>query len=157
MIVQMVGACLLLIAAAAVVIRLRIDEKRYIQSLQCAVRIIRHAKRKISLFGTPTEDILCDFDDSGCAKYLCVRKDVGFHAGVAPVSAALHKQEQALFDHFAERLGQGYKEDALKLCDFTLSCLEEKTAKAEIEYPSRMKLYTALPILFAVSLFVLFL
>lgn len=144
-------------AAIAVVIRLRTDEKRHLQALRCAAAVVGHTARKIRLYGAPTADILCDFDNGSGFRLPenCHRED--FRVAVAPVCDCLRGPEQKVFFEFCEKLGQSYKDDALKLCEYTLECLSERCAQAESAYPSRVKLYTALPILSAVSLFVLFL
>lgn len=80
-----------------------------------------------------------------------------FKDTVTPILSCLRGQEQRIFTEFVDKLGQAYREDALTLCEYTLECLNERVAQAESAYPSRVKLYTALPILSAVSLFVLFL
>ena len=154
---QMAGIILLTMAAMAVVIRLRTDEKRHLQALRCAAAIARHTARKIRLYGTPTADILCDFDNGSGFRVPKNRNREDFKEAVAPVYDCLRGPERKLFSEFCDKLGQSYKDDALKLCEYTLECLRERCAQAESAYPSRVKLYTALPILSAVSLFVLFL
>ena len=154
---QIMGVGLLLAAAMAVVIRLRKDENIYVRALQCALAIVKHTERKIRLYDSPTEDILRDFDNSSTHKSFRISGDMGFEEAVKPILNILHGQEQTVFAQFVEKLGRGYKDDALKLCEFTLVCLEERTARAEAEHPSRLKLYTALPIMFAVSVLVLIL
>lgn len=147
----------MLAAAAAIIIRLRNDEKRYMQALQCAAAIVRHAGRKIRLYSTPTEEILSDFDNGCGRKWMNIRNGTGFKETLLPILSRLQGQEYKVFSEFVEKIGRGYRDDALKLCEYTLACLEERVTQAEAEHPSRMRLYTALPLLSAVSLFVLFL
>ena len=59
--------------------------------------------------------------------------------------------------YFLDALGSGYREDTLRLCDDTAARLQSRLEKAEKEYPSRIKLYTAMPLLIAVSVIVLIL
>lgn len=149
------GIVLLFAAALAVVIRLRIDENRYRQALSCAVAIVRHTERKIRLYGSPTEDILADFETDRGQAILSVGGT--FRDAVAPVLTPLTGQESKIFSEFIDKLGTGYKEDALRLCAYTLSCLEERMEIVEKEHPARVRLYTAIPILSAASLLVLLL
>lgn len=151
------GIVLLLAAAFAVVIRLRTDEKRNIQAMRCATAVVRHTERKIRLYGAPTEDILCDFDNSSGFRLPSASAHNGFQDTLSPLLSALREPEYKVFSEFIEKLGHGYREDTLKLCAFTLSSLEESVVRAEAEHPSKVKLYTALPILSAVSLLVLLL
>lgn len=146
-----------MVAAVAIVIRLRSDESACLKALRCALSIVYHAERKIMLYDSPIEEILIDFDNRSVPKPLSVNRNEGFTEAVQPVLKALRGHEQTVFGQFVEKLGQGYKEDALKLCEFTRKSLEEISLRAEAEYPSRVKLYTALPILCAVSLLVLIL
>lgn len=136
---------------------MRTDEKRYMQALRCATAIVRHTARKIRLYGSPTSDILCDFDNDSGFPFSAECNSEDFKDAAAPILSSLRGQEQRIFTEFVDKLGQAYREDALTLCEYTLEYLNERAAQAESAYPARVKLYTALPILSAVSLIVLFL
>ena len=136
---------------------MRTDEKRYMQALRCATAIVRHTARKIRLYGSPTSDILCDFDNDSGFPFPAECNSEDFKDAAAPILSSLRGQEQRIFTEFVDKLGQAYREDALTLCEYTLEYLNERAAQAESAYPARVKLYTALPILSAVSLIVLFL
>lgn len=154
---QIMGMMLLFAASVAIVFRLRTDEKRYMQALRCAVAVVRHTERKIRLYGTPVEEILSDFDDTFCILPVGAGDDVGFADILTPIHQLLSGQEGKVFSEFLGKIGLEYREEAIKLCEYTNACLEERRMQLEAEHPSRMRLYTALPILSAVSIFVLFL
>lgn len=154
---QMMGMLLLFAASVAIVFHLRSDEKRYMQALRCAVAVVRHTGRKIRLYGTPVEEILSDFDDAFGILPAGMGDAGGFADALVLICRLLRGQEGKVFSEFLDKLGREYREEAIKLCEYTQSCLEERRIQVEAEHPSRMRLYTALPILSAVSIFVLFL
>lgn len=154
---QIVGAALLLTAALLSGWCLRSSERYHLRALQCAVRIVRHAQRKIDLFDVHTSDILSDFDDTAFHRESFVQKNTDFCAGVSRVADYLQRQDKAAFLYFADQLGAGYRKDALQLCEYTASLLAESQKRAEKEYASRRKLYTVLPLMLAFSFVVLFL
>lgn len=142
------GMICLLLAAGLLGRALGRREKRYMESLRYALELLRHIRRKIDLFSTPCGEIMADVrlgDDQPVTeerlRMLCT--DMG--------------REGAVLADFLENLGSGYREDTLRLCDDTIAGLEERHKAAQREYPARAKLYTAMPLLIAVSLIVLIL
>lgn len=148
MIVRITGAFLLLAAAAALGVGFRTQEQKHIRALARSVNLLYHARRKIDLFSTPSTEIFEDYSDED-----------GYSIDEEALKRLYASMggEAEILQSFFEKLGNGYKADTLRLCDHTLAMLEERLQHAEKEYPARIRLYAAMPLLFAVSLIVLFL
>ena len=142
------GVILLLSSAAALGRGLGQREKRYIQALTQAAELLHHIRRRVDLFSTPCREILADAFTPDGVRYTEER--------IQALSQEMGK-EGILLRSFFEKLGSGYREDTLRLCDDTLSRLQQRLTAAEKEYPARLKLYTAMPLLIAVSILVLIL
>ena len=142
------GVILLLLAAAALGRGLGMREKRYMEALRCTVDLLSHIRRKIDLFATPCGEILADARTADGQPVTEER----IQSLCAEMGA-----EGAVLAEFWGKLGSGYREDTLRLCDDTIARLEERRKTVEREYPARVKLYTAMPWLIAVSVIVLIL
>ncbi len=146
----------LLILGSAVIcgFSARKSAKDRIAFLRLSVSLVRHAKRKIDLFGTPTGQLFLDFECRPDAK-LKVLLQEGLQGDATETHSAHYGAEETQLRIFLTELGRAYKEDALRLCDHYSALFEDRLSEAQAEYTRRKKLYFALPILIAVSIFVL--
>jgi len=142
--VRLLGGGMLIFAALALGFMARRRAADHLHALERALTLVRHAKREIELFGTP------------CGMLFAHYGETVDEAWMNRLYAELDSDSASIRDFFA-RLGGGYREDTLRLCDSTIAALEEKRRQAEREYPARSKLCAAMPLLFAVSVIVLIL
>jgi len=142
------GMLCVLLAAGLLGMGLGREEQQYLESLRCAVDLLRHVRRKIDLFSTPCDAL---FSDAQASDGLPLTDEK-----LQQLCTQLRGEGQILRS-FLDALGSGYREDTLRLCDDTAARLQSRLEKAEKEYPSRIKLYTAMPLLIAVSVIVLIL
>ena len=139
MTVRIAGGVILLISAVFLGVSLNTVRRSHLHALRRTVELIRQIRRSIDLFNTP-RDAACN----------------DFHASMEELCAALAEDAQIVRE-FSEKLGSGYKDDTLKLCDFTMTTLEDRLKKAENEYPAHARLYITLPVFAALSLIVMIL
>ena len=52
---------------------------------------------------------------------------------------------------FAKKIGSGYKDEELNLCQYTYATLAECFEKEKAEFMKKAKMYKTLPIMFAIS------
>ena len=137
-------------------VSLRRTERTRIALLASCISLIRHARRKIDLFETPTAELFLDFSDGFEEETRRALVEKPLTEALSPVVTALGTDGEPLAKFVCE-IGSGYKDDAIRLCDYCLSILEDRQAAAVDRYGSQKKLYLILPLLFAVSLIVLLL
>ena len=142
------GSLCLLLAAGLLGMGLGREERQYLEALRCAADLLRHIRREIDLFSTPCDAL---FIDAHALDGLPLTAEK-----LQRLCMQLRGEGQILRS-FLDALGSGYREDTLRLCDDTAARLQSRLEKAEKEYPSRIKLYTAMPLLIAVSVIVLIL
>lgn len=153
---RLTGAVLLLAAGIWLGLSVRNTERKRAAVLAFSVVLVRHARRKIDLFETPVPELFTDFSsgfDEKLDKALCEQPLI---QALEPVVSELGADGDVLIK-FAKELGCGYREDALRLCDYCTEILEDKHTAAVQRYGMHKKLYLTLPLLLAVSIIVLLL
>ena len=153
---RIMGMVLLIAAGICFGLSVRRAERSRIALLASSAALIRHARRKIDLFETPTADLFSDFSegfDENTRRALAEK----------PLSEALSETMTTLgadgevLSKFVREIGSGYKSDAIRLCDYCLAVMEDRHAAAVSRYGTHKRLYLVLPLLFAVSVIVLLL
>ncbi len=135
---RIAGAAILLVSAVFLGISMNAGKKSHLHALRRALELVQKIRRSIDLFNTP-KDSVCGED---------------FRVFMEEFSTAL-AEDAPIMREFYEKLGSGYRDDTLKLCDFTLAALENRLKTAEREYPARARLYITLPVFAALSLIVM--
>lgn len=152
---QIVGSTFLLGAAVMYTVSIRKKESYQQRALEDALAFVDYAKTKIHLFDTHTTELLSDFYLDGHRDMLADRS-TDLVVWAEHISYYLADADSKTLKHFAASLGGTYKEDAVRLCEYTYSRLQDSYRQSEKEYPARIRLHTALPILLACTLMVLF-
>ncbi|MBQ8746717.1 MAG: hypothetical protein IJZ08_02490 [Clostridia bacterium] len=150
-----VGAILLLLSALMIGTSMQRAEFARIDLLRGTVLLLSHARRQIALFGTPVDRIFFDFADGFDPSILQMLSELPVEQSL-PILADRLKPYGSFLLKFADEIGSGYREDALHLCDYCIDTAKAELVTAEEAYSRRKKLYITLPLLFAVSLIVLF-
>jgi len=153
---RVIGTAMLLLSACGCGMMWRRSERERVFLLRSSAALIRHARRKIELFGTPSAALFSDFNDGFDSETVQTLRTLPAERALSPVIERLGEDGAAL-QKFIEEIGRGYKEDTLKLCDYCIASLEERCAAAEEIYAKRRRMHMALPMLFAVSVLVLLL
>ncbi len=151
-----IGAIFLLIAAWSVGLSLRRDEKKRLELLQDSLALIRHAHRKIELFTTPADSLFIDFTDGFDPVTRKSFVEDSAQTALEKIAEQLGEYGAPLYK-LSQEIGCGYKEDVLRLFTFCEESVAERLSTAQERFTRRKKLYTALPILLAISVIVLFL
>ena len=138
--IRIAGAVLLLLSAMCAGLSMSHAAKAHRDALRTSLDTVRSMRRSIDMFSVP--------------------RDVLFREYPAIHDHALYDamaEDAPLLREFSDKLGQGYREDTLKLCDWTIAVLEERLHTAEREYPARCRLCIALPLFAALSVIVMLL
>ena len=151
--IRFCGAVLFLASAICVGILMRKNESRHIAALTDALEIVAHVRRKIDLFGTPLGELFTDYpEDKALSRRLSA---MPLAEALQPLMNAMESDAEILL-RFCTELGGGYREDTLKLCDYTTEVLTARLGYHQKEYPAHAKLYVTLPVLLALSVILLF-
>lgn len=151
---RLIGMVFLVAAGVLFGLSIRRAEHMRIGLLASSAALIRHARRKIDLFETPTADLFSDFTEGFDERTRRALVEKPLQEALEPVITALSDDGIAL-EKFARELGSGYKNDAIRLCDYCLTVVEDRHTAAVSRYGTHKKLYLVLPLLFAVSVIVL--
>lgn len=153
---RVAGAVILLTVAAWIGLTVKRAERNRIFLLTSSIALIRHARRKIELFETPTSDLFIDFSDGFDETTRCALTEKTLLSALEPIVKTLG-DDGTVLQKFAREIGCGYKTDAIRLCDYCLAVMEERYTAAASRYSTHKKLYLVLPLLLAVSVIVLLL
>lgn len=121
-------------------------EKRLKQQIDCLERFIsfvKHIKSKIQYFSLPTNEIFSTYNDF---EYI--------NSCISDKFSLLQKNEKSLLDDFFKKIGAGYKEEELALCEFTCNALTEVLNEFKNKNPSKIKIFRALSLFFGVSVII---
>ena len=133
--------------------------KRKLRSTEEALLLIKYIRRNIEAYLTPVGEILKGYT----SEYLeiCGFADAMRESGLkTAVEGEYLELPQAVKDDlsaFAEKLGSGYAEDELKMCDYYIGRLEESAAAAREKLTVNGRLYRLLPPIGGLSLIILLL
>jgi len=145
----------MLIAASALFgLSIRSTALSRIQTLEGVLALVRHIRRKISLFEAPMHEILHDFPPDLLPKLSEKLSNLPFEDAMAVLYADLGESAHFMRD-FAEKIVKGYKNETLSLCDDTICVLEETVKKQKQEFVLRKRMYIILPVLLMLSVIIL--
>ena len=118
-------------------------EKRKIEQLETFISLIKHVRNQIDCYSMPVEKIL-----AMGSEFL---KRLGVEDGTSDFSRLLSECKiecgedcKKILYTFSENLGKGYREHQVKMCDGTLSELEDIRKRLLAAYPSKKKIAFAL-------------
>ena len=140
---KIIGGGVLLLSCALTSSYIISAEKRKIEQLEAFIALIKRTKEMIDCYAMPIEKI---FNSSGdILLRLGIEKDItDFSQLVSECEILCGEDCRKILFVFSESLGKGYRENQVKLCDATLSELEEIRKRLVLAYPSKKKTTAAL-------------
>lgn len=127
--------------------------KKKNKRLRETVAFVRHIREEINCFARPIGEILSSYDDIVSAN----ADNAIFLKKYNSTNAYLFGDAEKVLDAFEEKIGEGTKEESVRLCDYTISELEAIAERHEAEYVSKSRLWKTLPLLASLSLTILLL
>ena len=128
--------------------------KKKNKRLREIVAFVKHIREEINCFARPIGEILSSYDDDIVSANA---DNIIFLKKQSSTNAYLFDDAKKVLDAFQEKIGEGTKEESLKLCDYTISELEAIAERHEAEYVSKSRLWKTLPLLASLSLTILLL
>lgn len=144
MIVKLVGASLLVSSSAYCAHRMISVERERINRLSAYIDIILHIKSQIDLYSLPIEKILRSIDRSVLDRIEAASHPSRFDDLISLDDQYVGEGTQKILREFSSSLGKGYREMQIKLCDKTISELENQKKELTDAFPSRKKTIIAL-------------
>ncbi len=119
---------------------------------------VAFVRDQIAHFSRPLTEICALYSGGMLEKNGCLSamREGGIPRG-GTFTAGLGEGEKNAIRQFTQGIGQGYREDALRLCDYTLEQLKEAEKKRSGELGGEERMYRTVPLMFALSLVLMFL
>ena len=119
--------------------------------------LIRHIRMQIDCFSLPIARVLSSLDARLCEECGCPAASPDFATLLATTKLLLPEEGEALLCDFAAALGNGYREEQLRCCDYYLERLAPLCAQLRAELPKRVRLARLLPAAISAALILMLL
>lgn len=155
---KIIGALILLLCSVGYgFIRIR-EERRAAAEVEAFAGLIRTVRENIAHYMKPLPEIFAScsggiLEENG---FLPLCREKGIRAAWREVPMKLTPKLRTVTEDFVSRIGGGYREDELHLCDYTLEQFEKAEKEMRTELGNREKLYRTIPPLLALSAVLLF-
>lgn len=137
----------------AVMIR---EERSKLTTADAICEMMRYVRDNIEHFMKPLPDIFASYRNDALERtgFLADVRENGLkyaqidrHFGKNSVDTEV----LAVLNDFCGKIGGGYRDDEIRLCDYSIAQIEKRTAKMKDDFSSKAKIYRTLPPLFALS------
>lgn len=154
MIGKWIGAGIVITAAWLFSIGLIRDHRKILRELEALCDMIQYIRDNIDHLMKPLPEIFGSYRND----YL---ETIGFlpqvrHAGLKQAwneqSFAFSGEPFLLLSNFIRTIGNGYRTEELRLCDYTITRLNETLEHLRRDSSNRLKLYKTVPTMFALSI-----
>ena len=150
---RIIGGCALLLSCALTSSYIISVEKNKIEQIETFISLIKSIRHHIECYSMPIEKILLSNKD--ILLRLGVEKDISSFSQILSECEIMCGEDcKKILNTFADTLGKGYREQQVKLCDATISALEEIKRKLVSAYPSKKKTTIALCFAFGGALLI---
>lgn len=141
---KLLGSLLILAAGAGGAILSARTEQRKLTVLDGWIDLIAHVRARIDCYLTPLDEILSALDPElvrRCGGSLPCRSCAALLQSASP---ALSPEGRRLIGAFVSGIGDGYREEQVRACDYYLDALRELRKKTAAELPARIRVRAAL-------------
>lgn len=153
MLIKMFGACVLMLSAVYFsYVKITASRKR-ISEVYAFIDMITKIKNEIYHFSKPLPEIFSDYknDYFQSSRLIESIKEIGAREAIKIYSFSIKNETSKLIINFFEKIGEGYREDEVNLCTYTLERLTNEVKALSTENKSAEKLYRGIPILAVLS------
>ncbi|MBQ4354860.1 MAG: stage III sporulation protein AB [Clostridia bacterium] len=157
MILKWIGAGILLLSAVGYGwVKIR-EERRRAAQTEAAQAMIGEIREQIAYFMKPLPEIFAAYrhpvlEECG---FLPLCRQENLRAAWEKAPLCLPEKLMKVTQDFVGHIGGGYREDVLRICDYTLEQYEKVIREMHSELKNREKLYRTIPPLLAVSVLLL--
>ena len=146
---KIAGAIFILCASVASSYFYEKREKEKIKKANKLAEFIRYIRAQISYFSLPVDMIFKAYksDDT-------LTEDI-ISGKLSSLDSFFDKDTADVIKGFFSSLGNGYKDEQLALCDFTMSAIEDFTDKMNKEFSGKVRVFRSMAIFTGVCLIIL--
>lgn len=151
---KLLGTLLILGAGVGTAWRLVSFEKKKLLMLDRWIDLIDYIRMQIDCYLTPLDRIL-DRGADGLVPLGEGSPGLRLESMLSQSRFYLDRESLRLLESFLHEIGNGYREEQVRRCDFFLSALREIRKKKQEELPNRLRLEISLCVCFALALTIL--
>ncbi len=144
MLIKWIGIFLLAAATLYIALDLARSCRQRTRQTEAILLLIRHVRAKISCFSTPVGEILADFENEVLERsgILPSARENGLAAAVRAASerGCISRAQADMLSDMWGQLGGGYREEAVKICDYYISEFESTLSHEREEHPRMARL-----------------
>lgn len=153
MILEFTGAGIILVSALLLSLGLIRDYRNSLRELEALHQMITYIRDNIDHFMKPLPEIFQTYKNEyleACGFLPNVRR-TDLRQAWDGQTFTLSEDTRTLLTTFVYQIGNGYREEELRLCDYTLTRLNGILEKKRSESKNKLKIYKTVPMLFALS------
>lgn len=115
--------------------------------------LILFIRNHIESFMTPITEILRSFKGYSVyfEEFVCAAQELGMCEAMECGKLEIGPDAEKVLFEFSKKIGSGFKEDELRLCNYCHSAITEILKKEREDLNRKMKMYKTLPIMTAMS------
>ncbi len=154
MTIHLTGTAILLLSAVSYSYILIKNENKKLAQTEDICAMILYIKNNIEAFMTPIGDIIQSFSDysDGFSDYMEAARKHGLLYASEHASLITGKESRRILNEFSRKIGCGYKDEEIRLCQYCHTQMTELLKKERDEFAKKTKMYKTLPIMSAVSI-----
>lgn len=158
MIYKYLGSCLLVGSAVFYSWHKLRREKAYKKILNECIDLLRYIYRNIECFQKPLPEIIGEYK----SKYLdfgiffSAVKETNMASAAEKMKVYLPVDAYHVMEKYIQSAGKGYKDEELQLCKYTCDTLQNISEKLDEDSRNHAKITKTLPLMFALSVVLLF-
>ena len=142
-ILKLLGVLILLGTGTVIALISRQHEKRKLRYLEGWIELIRYIGNQINCYLMPLNEILEAIEPERTNGHAPTGEE-RLRAILAATQGDLDEDSRRLLERFVTQIGNGYREDQIRLCEYTVSSLSVLRDKFATELPARLRVRTAL-------------
>lgn len=152
--IRIAGFAFLILSAVYYSYVLIKNEKRKLNQLEDICSLILYTKNQIDAFMTPIDEIVSSYRgySEAFTEYMKTAKEHGLSYASENCNLLIGKEADRLFRDFSHKIGCGYKDEEVNLCQYTHAQLSEILQKEREENRKKSKMYKTLPVMSAISI-----
>ena len=148
---KILGSLILIISAIAFGLKKIKSERAKLKEITAFADMIKFIQNNIEHYNKPLPDIFAEYHNDHLSELLDRIRTSGINKAVANYSFNIAASISEKIICFANKIGSGYTDDELSLCQYTYKSLLESETKMRIEIRNTEKMYLTIPVLLALS------
>jgi hypothetical protein len=149
--IKLLGAFLVLSVGGFSVFGTVRYEKKRITVLEGWIDLILYIRSQIDCYLTPLSEILLSTDPDLMRACTSGSDDADLGAILRSSAIYLDGSTKRLLERFVRKIGDGYREEQIKHCDYYVSALRAARDRMATDRPSRIRLYSTVSICTAIG------